>query len=301
MPDLRSSRLQKAVWGPTSTKVRQNTWLRGPAATGYRLFARMMPPGAPPKILANSIPKSGTHLLTKVLSGVPHLRFTGVHLADRAYCADRDQLGDALGPVDVEAFTRLISHTRNGQYLTAHIRHVPGIPEALRDHGFHNLFMIRDPRDLVVSMAYWLSTNPRLKAYERFSKMSGPEERIMAAITGLPAQNGKPAVMSISHRLAFRGWLDDPQTCVIRFEDLIGSAGGGTDEAQREAIRRVLKHCNRDTSDELVDRLAMSTFARHTTTFRRGAIGDWQNHLTPEHLAAIDDVAPEILDIYGYA
>jgi hypothetical protein len=302
MPDARSSRLQRAVWGPTSTKIRRSNWLRRPAAASYRAVARAVLKGEPPKVLANSIPKSGTHLLTQLLSGVPDLKFSGVHLSDRAFCADRDQLGDGLGAVDLPAFVRLISRTRDGQYLTGHVRALPGVPETLREQGFRTLFMIRDPRDVVVSLAFYLSSTPKLHAYEWFSRMSGPEERIMAAITGLPAREGKPVVTSVGHRLSFyRGWLEDPSTCVIRFEDLVGPSGGGTEQAQRQSVRRVLVHCDRDSSEELVGQLAAAAFARHTTTFRRGTIGDWRNHLTEEHLAAFDDVAPGLLEVYGYA
>ena len=152
--------------------------------------------------------------------------------------------------------------------------------------------MIRDPRDIAVSLAFWYGTNPRLCTWERFSAMRSDAERLMAAIVGLPGGAGHQPVPSIGERLRhYRGWLDEPGTCVVRFEQLVGSAGGGSDEEQFDAVAPGAAALPARGGDARTSDLARSVFATHSKTFRRGAIATWPEHFTDEHRAAFDEVA----------
>jgi sulfotransferase 6B1 len=295
-------RARTAVWGPLSTRVRGNQLLRKPAVAGYRAIARTVLVSDPPKVLANSIPKAGTHLLTQLLGGVDRLWFSGLHVIDKNFWAAGVADTEAYAPVDDALFRKRMRRVRNGQFLTAHLTAQPVTVRALDDLGFAPLLMIRDPRDIAVSLAFWYGTNPRVYAYERFSAMSSDAERLLAAIVGLPGGAGRQPVPSIGERLRhFRGWLTEPGTCVVRFEELVGSAGGGSDEQQFDAVRRVLRHCRRETSDERTADLARSVFATHSKTFRRGTIATWPEHFGDEHRAAFDEVAGSELSAYGYS
>jgi sulfotransferase 6B1 len=295
-------KVRTAVWGPLSTRVRGNQLLRKPAIAGYRAVARTVLVSDPPKVLANSIPKAGTHLLTQLLGGVDKLWFSGLHVIDKNFWAGSVPDTEAYAPVDDALFRKRMRRVRNGQFLTAHLTGQPVTIRALDDLGFAPLLMIRDPRDIAVSLAFWYGTNPRLYTWERFSAMSSDEERLMAAIIGLPGGNGQQPVPSIGERLRrFQPWLTEPGTCVVRFEQLVGAAGGGTDEAQFDAVRRVLQHCRREASENRTAELARSVFAPHSKTFRRGAIATWPEHFTDEHRAAFAEVAGPELAAYGYA
>lgn len=301
----KTSALQRArstVWGPLSTRVRGNQMLRRPALAGYRAIARTVLVSDPPKVLANSIPKAGTHLLTQLLGGVDRLWFSGLHVIDRDFHASPLADAEEFAPVQDVLLRKRLRHVRNGQFLTSHLTAQPVTIRALDDLGFAPLLMIRDPRDVAVSLAFWNASNPRLRAWEQFSAMSSDEERLMATIAGLPAQGRHQPVPSMGERLRrYQDWLSEPGTCVVRFEDLIGSAGGGSDEAQFDAVQRVLRHCRREAGDTRTAELARSVFAPHSRTFRRGAIATWPEHFTDEHRAAFDEVASAELQAYGYA
>lgn len=295
-------RVRTAVWGPLSTRVRGSSVLRTPAVAGYRAIARTVLVSDPPKVLANSIPKAGTHLLTQLLGGVDRLWFSGLHVIDKNFWAGPVADTEAYAPVDEARFRKGMRKVRNGQFATSHLTAQPVVIKALHDLGFAPLLMIRDPRDIAVSLSFWYGTNPRLYTWERFSAMSSDAERLMAAIVGLPGGAGQQPVPSIGERLRhFRGWLDEPGTCVVRFEQLVGAAGGGSDEEQFETVRRVLRHCRRETDDRRTADLARSVFATHSKTFRRGAIATWPEHFGDEHRAAFDEVAGAELAAYGYA
>lgn len=294
----RLARVRQSVWGPTASRIRQSR-LRDTAIETYRWGARRVLTGPPPRVFANSIPKSGTHLLTQVLTGTPKLWYSALHTTDNDFLAPGAEFAS---PIDAAAFEARSAVVRNGQYMTAHMGADPGLVDTLARTGFQSLLMVRDPRDVAVSLAFYYSGNARLKYYDTFQELGTPQARLMAVITGLPATATLPALPPIGAVMRkYVGWQDDPRTEVIRFEELVGEAGGGTVEQQRESVRRVLAQCRRDTSEATIDRVCRTAFARHGATFRRGAIGDWVNHFTPEHTAAFDETVAAGLAAFGHS
>ena len=254
-------------------------------------------------MLSNSVPKAGTHLLTQLLGEVPRLHFSGVHVTRKNFLPEASAPG--VEPDDVldefrAAFAHSMSRIRNGQFLTAHLGHTPGLTEILQQQGFVHLLMIRDPRDIVVSRAFYRSREEKLNAHEDFAAMSD-DDRLMAAITGLPATDARAELLPVGARFErHRAWLADPSVEIIRFEDLVGPEGGGSAERQHDAVRRVLTACRRDASDAAIALLSQKVFARHSATFRSGRIGGWREHLTSEHLAEFERLAPGALADLGY-
>jgi hypothetical protein len=234
------------------------------------------------------------------MSEVPQMWFTGDHVIRKDfYAAAHPTPGQGLDEFNA-AFAARMGKIRDGQYVTAHLGAIPGLQDTLTRLGFAHLLMIRDPRDVIVSRAFYRAKNERLDTHEWFAKLDD-DTRLMTSITGADAPDGGEPLASIAARLErFRPWLDEPSVVVIRFEDLVGSAGGGSDDAQRAAIRRVLTACRRDNDDATVDRIAGKVFSTRSATFRRGAIGDWRNHLTQEHLTELERVAPGAVAAFGY-
>lgn len=298
---------RSAVWGPLSSKVRASR-VREPAIRTYRAVARAVLTGPPPKLFANSIPKAGTHLLTQLLGEAPKMWYCGDHVVDRPYYRDAPDVGDDDVPVDPDDFdsdalAARLARVRNGQFVTAHMAGFPAVREVVAEHGFASVLMIRDPRDIAVSMANYFASNARLHTYRRFhDELPTLDARLHAVITGLPAVAGSPRVPSMGERLGkYVGWLGDHRTLVVRFEDLVGSAGGGSDHAQLAATTAVLRAADRYESEQQVSAVARAVFAPHAATFRRGAIGEWREHFTPEHETALETSAPGGVAALGYA
>lgn len=241
-----------------------------------------------PKVFANSVPKAGTNLLKRLLTLLPYIAPRWTYHLDRSINGYFDQL-----------FT-----VKKGQVLTAHIPKSQKIVDTLRSEDFKMLFIIRDVRDLAYSNAYYYThkdTSHPLHGY--FKSLQSDDERLTASICGVPAScsaDGQ-AWGTIGERVDnYLGWLEEPDCLIIRFEDLIGEAGGGSEDQQLNVVRNILQHLNIPLTEKLIQHIGKQTFYTGARTFRKGQIGDWRNHFTEEHKRIFKEVAGDVLIKMGY-
>ncbi|MCO6459032.1 MAG: sulfotransferase domain-containing protein [Pirellulaceae bacterium] len=242
-----------------------------------------------PRVLANSFPKSGTHLLLRCLSLLPWLVPQWHHHLDH-------------GTPDYESRIRRI---RRGQYLSSHLAWSGHLAGALSESRVRSLLMVRDLRDVAVSNAFYIA-NPkhRHRLQDYFRSLPSDGERLLASIAGVPAEQLPDGVASLplgTHAAAYLPWLDDPHCLIVRFEDLVGGAGGGSDMAQRETIQRIADHLGIPLSAARRDAIARCVFDRGARTFRQGRIGDWRHHFDGRHREAFEQTAGQLLSRFGYA
>lgn len=241
-----------------------------------------------PKVFANSIPKAGTNLLKRTLNLLPCVAPWWTYHLEETIPGALDQL-----------YT-----VKNGQVVTAHLPWSKALVEILISQGFGILFIIRDLRDKAVSDVHYLvhkSTDHQLHRY--FSSLNSDEERLMAYIHGVPDHchpgGIRPRVWE-DHTKSMLPWLDEPNCMTIRFEDLIGSAGGGSDKKQIETVEAIVKHIGIELSQEEIRQIAAKSFFTGSRTFRKGQIGGWRNHFTEEHKQAFKEVHGDTLIRLGY-
>ena len=242
-----------------------------------------------PKVLANSFPKSGTHLLTRVLSLlpllVPHWTY---HVSPKT-----PQLSQKLSKV------------RKGQYISGHLCWDRTLAGLLDVSNIRTLLIIRDLRDIAVSNAYYItyiSSNHRLSPY--FNSLNSDDERLMASIVGVDGRylaDGKRSKCLGEMAMTYTPWFDEPGCLTLRFEDLIGNAGDGSDKKQLETVRTIAHHLGLDLTENQLGQVARRVFHTGAPTFRKGQIGDWRNHFTDEHKRAFKETSGEALIRWGYA
>lgn len=286
--------------------VTENERLRKVAIPAYRMYARALVFNRGPRVLANSMPKAGTHLAAALLQNLPHMRFSGRHhtfsefeLSSARPAADRQGLWES--EIDWTRLERGLAAVNKGQYMTAHFGPLPRLITALERLEYKTIVMLRDPRDVAVSTVFYVARLKRHRLYERFnSEITSFEDRLMASITGL-SSGPRRGLVPINRRISrYKRWLEVPNVFPCRFEDLIGPAGGGSHERQRAAIIGISTHVARPVGPDEADRLAARTWSANSSTFRKGAIGDWRNHFTDEHKAAFKDIAGDLLIALGY-
>ena len=248
--------------------------------------ARANEPG--PKVLANSIPKAGTHLLTRCLTLMPGITDSGLRLRGRVH----DQ--------NLEARLRRVG---GGCFMPAHVYYTEQREQILSDLGFQIVLIIRDPRDIVVSHYHYVTYGSRRHQLRHYYR-SLPDDaaRLMTSITGIqePPSDAGIRLPDIDSRYrSFLAWANHG-ACVVRFEHMVGPRGGGSDETQRVEILKIAEHLGVQLEKTDIQHIASNMFHRGSTTFRKGIIGDWKRHLTPEHRAAFKQIAGQLLVDLGY-
>ena len=246
--------------------------------------ARRVVNRAEPKILCICIPKAGTHLLERALCLHPRLY---------------RKLLPTINPRNVSRWgglRPLLRRVRPGQILMTHLLYEVGYPEAARRAGVRSAFLIRDPRDVVVSQTHFISSTPDHRMHQLYRSLPRFKDRLLVSIRGHDA----PHAYSIREILdGFAPWLDEADA-VLRFEDLIGSAGGGNDQRQLDALHTLFKNLEVDADEAFLSGVGGRLFSSSSPTFRRGSIGQWREHFDAEVSEAFASVAGEGLARYGY-
>lgn len=192
-------------------------------------------------------------------------------------------------------------HLSNDTILYHHLEPGFALIKEDREDLFIKMIMIRDPRDVIVSMCEWIKVMAPPSQGQRFFSMT-EEEQIEELITAPDlSMNGRyPFVFdtALGIRTALE-WMENPSVLVCRFEDLVGPCGGGSEERQKEAIRKIAHHLLVPMDEHKLHLIAHSLFG-DTCTFRKGAIGSWKDVFTEKHKELFKERLGKELIALGY-
>jgi hypothetical protein len=258
-----------------------------------------------PIFFANSFPKSGTHLLTQVLQGFTRLGpavdsglpavvtfdgFTGRQRAAQEIIADLERL-------------------LPGDIAYGHVHAFPAAIEFMRREGVAAYFILRDPRDVVVSHVHYVAEMAPSHIHHRYYHEILPdfERRLAASIAGVPAAElekaaGKPVPEPLPDILSrfepFMDWLEHAEVLALRYEDFVGD--------RKSALVLVLEHALRSgfkpacSTAEALQILEASIDPGRSPTFRSGKIGGWQSAMNATHKVLFKEVSGDLLVRLGY-
>jgi hypothetical protein len=185
-----------------------------------------------------------------------------------------------------------------GEIVRGHLFFDKDYEEALQ--GTVHYFVYRDPRDVVVSEAYYLRyMNPwhRLSPYFRTLSQS---QAISLAIGGLAGDAPHAAdYPDIGRRFArYNGWVNSPSTYAVKFESL-------RSEGWEKTVHRMIDfYAGRVGSDLDFDQAYSRALARirppRSHTFRKGEVGGWRTAFTVKHRDEFKAVAGSLLVALEY-
>ncbi|MCB1110109.1 MAG: hypothetical protein KDK64_03945 [Chlamydiia bacterium] len=173
---------------------------------------------------------------------------------------------------------------------------------SLEDAKVSKVIIIRDLRDVFVSLVYWFDAQVAEGLVNRHlaAKRKGLRERIQHWRSCSFDEKLQIVLEDGAESFYYEGFMREniEQAChllkgektqVMRFEDLIGVQGGGSQEAQEECIRRFAEVFSQSLSEEEVKRVSDKTFGKtHASafdrTFRKGQIGSWKEHYNEKNL-----------------
>ena len=241
-------------------------------------------------VFVQSVPKAGTHVVFECLKAFGYAQPFSLDLPE------------FVGPFRDGTFYNL-QHMPM-QCLSVEYRTFPRFIEAISRSVV--IFILRDPRDVAVSLAYYLAAHPNFHITTALFRGMPVSERISRVLSG-----DYPVPIHLNRHLNFDGTISDlfalflpwwrnslPNVWRLRYEDLIGERGGRSAERQLQTIwgLQLALHVP-GRPQEYCDRI----FSQNALTFRRGQIGDHLLEFTKEHHLTFEQLAGGLLATTGYA
>jgi sulfotransferase 6B1 len=274
-----------------------------------------------PVLFANSFPKSGTHLLTQVLSGFPQIG-PAVNSGLPAIVTFSGDTGRLRPTDEILADLHRLS---SGDMAYGHLHATPEIVSQLTQPGVVSYFILRDPRDVVVSHVHYVTEMEPGHIHHRYytEALHTFDERLRTSILGIP----DPAIPfpDIARRFEpFLGWLDSSQVLVLRYEEFIkdqktvlnrildhAMAGGfplmkaswGAAEppsAQNLSQTRGAPSDDHARRADALETLSACIDPQRSPTFRSGKVGGWKSQFSAENKQLFKEIGGELLVKLGY-
>lgn len=249
-------------------------------------------------------PKSGSHLLITILSlatekkSIPPSIKLGVmeHTPLINKYGNTDFILKIPSRKDLEKF--ILTSYEQGFFCFSHMGLSPSLLLFQKKHPeFVPITIIRDPRDMIVSAAYYFA--PLIdKQYLTIT----PQQRITVLLNHYHKDNfislGRDKYNGYTHLLEVVNlkYLFERKGLLTRFEELVGPKGGGSLELQKRALSKILDTIEIDLPIEsFIDMI----FGKNNT-FRKGKIGEWKTHFTKEHEEIYKEHWLHIHEALGY-
>lgn len=248
-----------------------------------------------------TIPKTGTHLIMKCLGMIQK----------RTNLCLRQQLGlrnfnQSNYDKHLEEYLSLIESLIDDQHYFDDHSHVCKIIGHFMDRHPHFPWIIgvRDIRDTLISQAYFI--------WDKLESVLGPttlQQKITFLLDIKKSSRDMIPTTPIMYLQAKNvlAISDKKNALIIRFEDLVGSKGGGNDVIQRQTIKNIASHIGVPVSESQLDYIQENLFGTEVRvetmkeeTFRSGKIGSWKEVFTPDHLKYFRKHYGKFQKAFGY-
>jgi sulfotransferase 6B1 len=190
---------------------------------------------------------------------------------------------------------RRLSKVPDGCFVNAHCIYTPELADLVRKQGMRTVYILRDLRDVAVSQMHYIKQLENHFAHQGYMALPSDHERLLVSIRG--GELGGRKLQSLDERYRqFLRWEREGGAAVVKFEDLVGTKGGGSAEAQRLAVEGVARQLGVEerTMGVVEDLFGVGR------TFRKGQIGGWREEFSAEHERALKEVVGSLLVELGY-
>ncbi|MBI3736383.1 sulfotransferase domain-containing protein, partial [Candidatus Sumerlaeota bacterium] len=234
--------------------------------------------GSRSKVYQTSIPKSGTHLLSRALEAFGFS--LGLHQPFR----DPNPLLN-FNPEELRGHARRIFR---GEYILEHLTWKKEAEEILLGEGLKIVFIYRDPRAAAVSYAHLgPHMNEHHPLFAHFNSLDGFKGRLRATLDGVPGKFARDGVGRCAWGElmdAFLPWRNSANVFSVRFEDLVGPGGGGETDRQREVLAGLAARLGLPDAARRAEEAAGKIFDKSALTFRVGHRDAWRSEVDAETL-----------------
>jgi len=238
------------------------------------------------KVILNSLPKSGTHLIEALFFELPMMG----HYGGRTIIINNQD--DTF-----EQNSKKLRSIKKGQFAPTHIQFNDKVYNVILNENIKVVQIVRDPRDVLIShLLYIRDLDKTHKSSAYINSIKGDIEQFKAII------KGREDIIEPFSDVAkkFFGWLTKPDTLIIKFEDLVGKSGGGSDELQATATQKVIDFLGLQLTEKQLTKINAKIFSSKSPTFNTGKINKWKSYFTPEHKKICKEQIQDILEMLGY-
>jgi len=258
-----------------------------------------------------SIPKAGKNLIYSFLSELgykraPIPRDPALWLVEKPWLEQvKRRCTYALPPMPAElatgldeafeVFIKAVTRLGGREVLHHHFPYGRALAERLHSAGVPVVFVTRDPRDLLLSMADYILVQKK-PAHLAANYAELDRRSLIARLW-----SGDDELISLAdYFAAFSGWRQAPGVITLHFEALIGEAGGGSQAEQARALKALVTGLG-DVDDLVFQRACLKTFNRGAGTFYKGRRGRWREETDLEVLSLLQAPAMRSLAAtWGY-
>lgn len=262
----------------------------------------------PPKhIISISIPKCGTYLMEKCIRIISGRK--GIRKGPDDYAHGRTHLCNGADFTTTDNDFNYLTHLPSTHFWFPHLLPLPQYIEKLtKRHDAAIFFIYRDPRDQVVSLLHHIrrrrANNDSL--WKKNVDAISNDELLTLLIKGCKfhvadtADNTHILTCDVNTRYrTYLQWLTVPGVYPIRFEDIIGPQGGGSQDAQYQVIKDIIEHMGIPSHTRDIAKITKNLFGR-SLTFYKGQIGSWEQEFSEDHKKLFKEIAGQLLIDLGY-
>lgn len=267
------------------------------------------------EFILSTIPKTGTHFMRPYLEYIsdktsvsywsPEVACPKAYLYDKTISKLLSGLPDAVQlywlhqPILKNNVKEILSELSvNEGFLTTHAPYSLGLEKALQKRQGVIFFLIRDPRDWIISVI----NHPPMPGIDIYGQPFGDlsflslnhEEKIERVLKGTPDYYSTLEIYSM-----FLPWIDSPSACTLRFEALLGPQGGYSTQNQLAEFRKIAAALQMQIPDEILMDAFYESFGKGAL-FIKAKAGIWKEHFSDKNKVLAKKLLNGLLIKLGY-
>lgn len=272
------------------------------------------------KIIANSLPKSGTHVLTRILDlagfSENKLHFSGSLTRNRnknivkkmnnflqttfdekkGYCIDLDE--DRY--LKERYLNKYLKQFDENTYSQGHMPYSKKLEKFFEEKEIKIIYIIREPRDVLVSHFHHHDRDKNYDGHYLMKNQTSTKEKLLLSLKGFNLNTNNPT-LSLKDRVnRSKGWYFSKSLniCSVKFEDIIGEKGSSSEKKQIETLEKIENFLGLEKNTLVGQR--DKVFYKKSETFRKGKVNDWINYFDDDIKAFVKKDISDLLIELGY-
>lgn len=270
------------------------------------------------KVFVNAIPKSGTNLLQRLMEllGLEYdkLGVAASLILGKNNFPKKIIRGNILGnnpfivgydvevPISEFWMKRRFKKISNGKYVSGHANFTEKIHKLLIDNCLKTIIIIRDPRSILLSNAKYFFKREDYYLYKLY-KSKDLSQRISIALDGGYYDEIGLYLNSLDYQLEnLKSWKNKDEVLIVKFEDLIGEKGGGSNGVQFEKISEIMEFIGMSDliESKFINNIANNLFG-NSVTFNSGLINSWEKEISKSQLSVINEKLFSHMEYWNYS